>query len=138
MTTFGDSLALVNACLNGTSALLLFSGRTAIARRHLLLHRRLMISALTVSTVFLISYLTRFYLTGAHPYPGHGAMKTVYFTVLISHMTLAAATPFLAIRSLWLGLRNRIEAHKRLVRYTYPIWLYVSVTGVVVYVMLYA
>jgi putative membrane protein len=94
-------------------------------------------SAFAVSCVFLISYLTRVLLTGTHRYPGHGLAKLVYLVVLATHMVLAAATPPLAIRALQLALTGRIDAHKRIVRFTFPVWMYVSVTGVVVYLMLY-
>lgn len=133
----GEALAAVNAGLNASSALLLGAGRLAISRGQAALHKRLMLSAFGVSVVFLISYLTRFALTGSHRYPGHGAAKLVYFCILFSHMTLAAATPPLAIRALQLALTGRIDAHKRIVRYAFPVWMYVSVTGVVVYLMLY-
>lgn len=133
----GYALATLNATLNGTSAVLLLLGRLAIARRQVQAHRRYMVSAFLVSTVFLASYLTRVALTGTHKYPGTGAMKALYFAVLFSHMTLAAATPYLVIRAIYLAWRNRIPEHRRLVRFTFPVWMYVSVTGVVVYLMLY-
>ena len=96
-----------------------------------------MIAAFATSVVFLVSYLTRFYLTGVHRYPGTGAMKTVYLSVLGSHTVLAAVTPFLAIRTLYLAAKGRFEAHRKIARVTLPIWMYVSVTGVVVYFLLY-
>ncbi|HMY60301.1 MAG TPA: DUF420 domain-containing protein, partial [Pseudomonadota bacterium] len=95
------------------------------------------VAALVVSAVFLICYLTRFYLTGAHRYPGVGPMRAVYFALLFSHMALAAATPPLALRAAWLANKGQIDAHRKLVRYAWPVWLYVSVTGVLVYLMLY-
>jgi putative membrane protein len=94
-------------------------------------------SAFAVSILFLISYLTRVYLTGTHRYPGSGMWKAIYLAVLMSHMLLAAATPPLAIRTVYLAARRRFAAHKKIVRFTLPIWMYVSVTGVVVYVLLY-
>jgi putative membrane protein len=133
----GDLLATINACLNASCALALGAGRLAIVKRRVVVHRRLMITAFSLSVVFLISYLTRFALTGSHRYPGHGAAKLVYLTILFSHMALAAATPPLAIRALQLALTARIEAHRRIVRWAFPVWMYVSVTGVVVYWMLY-
>jgi putative membrane protein len=134
---FGDTLAAANALLNTTSAVLLFTGWRAIRRRAVALHRRCMLAALGVSAVFLVSYLARVYLTGTHRYPGHGALKAVYLGLLFSHMGLAMVVPPLALRAVWLALRQRIAEHRRLVRYTLPIWMYVSVTGVVVYWMLY-
>ena len=133
----GDLLATVNACLNASCAVALGAGRWAIARRNERLHRRLMITAFSISVVFLVSYLTRFALTGSHRYPGHGLAKLVYLCILFSHMALAAATPPLAIRALQLALTRRIDAHKRIVRWAFPVWMYVSVTGVIVYWMLY-
>jgi putative membrane protein len=133
----GETLATVNASLNAASALLLVGGRLAIRRKLVEKHRRYMIAAFSVSTVFLVCYLVRVALTGTHRYPGTGAMKVAYLSVLFTHMTAAAATPLLAIRALWLGLRRRFDAHRRIVRYAFPIWMYVSMTGVLVYLMLY-
>lgn len=96
-----------------------------------------MMAALAVSAVFLVCYLTRFWLTGAHRYSGDGPLRIIYFGMLFSHMTLAAATPPLALRAAWLASHGRIDEHRRLVRYAWPVWLYVSVTGVLVYLMLY-
>ena len=133
----GATLALVNATLNGTAALLLVCGWVAIRRGERRLHGWFMGGAFIVSTVFLVSYLTRVYVSGTHRYPGSGAWKTIYLGILISHMILAVITPPLAIRSVVLALKQRFAEHKRLVRYTLPIWMYVSVTGVLVYVLLY-
>jgi putative membrane protein len=133
----GDLLALANACLNATSAALIVGAYAAILRRRERLHRNLMLTALAVSIVFLCSYLTRVALTGTHRYPGHGPLKALYLGVLGSHMLLAAATPPLVLRAMWLALKRRLAEHRRLVRYALPVWLYVSVTGVAVYVMLY-
>jgi putative membrane protein len=133
----GAALALTNAVLNGTAALLLFSGWIAIRKRRPDIHWKLMTAAFVVSCIFLACYLTRFYISGAHRYPGHGTWKAIYLSVLVTHMILAAATPPLAIRTLWLAAKKRIPAHRRLVRYTLPIWMYVSVTGVIVYLLLY-
>jgi putative membrane protein len=133
----GDTLAALNAGLNSTSAVLLLFGWRAIKARAVALHRRCMVSALGVSALFLVSYLARVALTGTHRYPGHGALKTLYLALLFSHMSLAIVTPPLALRALWLALKKRFVEHRRLVRFTFPIWMYVSVTGVVVYWMLY-
>lgn len=133
----GATLAACNATLNGTSALLLAGGWLAIRKRRIDIHWRLMVSAFVVSCLFLVSYLTRVLISGTHYYPGHGFWKVVYFVVLSSHMLLAVATPPLAIGALWLARRRRFGAHKKIVRYAWPIWMYVSVTGVLVYVLLY-
>jgi putative membrane protein len=131
----GQVLPHVNAGLNTTSALLILGGRLAIARGQQTLHKRLMLGAFAVSTVFLLSYLTRFALTGTHTYAG--AWRPLYLTILFSHMALAAVTPGFVIVAIRHALRGRLDAHLRIVRYAFPIWLYVSVTGVVVYGMLY-
>ncbi len=137
MTIGGPAHAALNAALNGLSAILIVAGFVAIRRRRRAVHHRLMVSATVVSAVFLVSYLLRFALSGAHRYPGAGAWRAIYFTVLASHMLLAVATPPLVLRAIWLATRERIVEHRRLVRVAYPIWLYVSVTGVVVYLLLY-
>lgn len=133
----GFYLATLNACLNGLSAVLLFTGWRAIRRKRVGVHRLCMTAAFGVSVLFLVSYLTRFYLTGVHRYPGEGAMRVFYLALLGSHTTLAAVTPFLAIRTLYLAVKGRFESHKKIARITFPIWMYVSITGVVVYGMLY-
>lgn len=133
----GDMLALVNALLNGTSALFILAGRFAIARGKRDVHRKLMIGAFFTSAVFLVSYLTRVALTGTHADPHHGAVHVIYLTVLITHMILAMTVVPLVLRTLWLARKERFAQHRSIARITYPIWLYVSVTGVVVYVMLY-
>ncbi len=134
---WGDTLALVNAVLNGTSALFILAGRVAVARRQVKLHRGLMLSAFVASTAFLVSYLTRVALTGTHRDPHGGWVHVVYLAVLLSHMTLAMAVVPLVLRTLWLAHRERFAEHRKIARVTFPVWLYVSVTGVVVYVMLY-
>jgi len=133
----GASLALLNAFLNGTSALLLVAGFIAIRRGERRVHGYLMGSAFVVSAIFLASYLTRFAVSGAHHYPGAGFWKATYFTILISHMLLAITVPPLAVRTLFLAMKRRYDEHRRLVRFTWPIWMYVSVTGVLVYLLLY-
>lgn len=133
----GDLLALVNALLNGTSALFILAGRVAIGRGQREAHRKLMVSAFVTSAVFLVSYLTRVALTGTHADPHHGAIHWIYLAVLVSHMILAMTVVPLVLRTLWLARTNRFAQHRSIARVTYPIWLYVSITGVVVYVMLY-
>ncbi len=133
----GGLLAATNASLNGLAGLLLVTGLVFIRKKNVAVHRFCMGSAFAVSILFLASYLTRFYLTGVHRYPGIGPIRTIYLTILFSHTTLAAVTPFLAIRTLYLALKGRFEAHRKIARITWPVWMYVSVTGVVVYWMLY-
>ena len=133
----GDVLALVNAILNGTSALLILSGRVAIARGRRDVHRGLMVAAFLTSAVFLVSYVTRVAMTGTHADPHTGAVHWIYITVLVTHMILAMTVVPLVLRTLWLARANRFAEHRGIARITFPIWLYVSVTGVVVYVMLY-
>ena len=135
--SIGETLAAVNALLNSTSAVLLLCGWLAIRRHNIQLHRRCMVSAFAVSALFLVSYLTRVFLTGAHNYPGHGVLRLIYFSLLSTHMLLAMAVPPLAITALYLATKNRIAAHRKVVRFAFPIWMYVSVTGVVVYLLLY-
>ena len=133
----GETLALVNAILNGTSALLILSGRIAIAKRRPATHRALMIAAFVTSSIFLTTYLTRVGLTGTHVDPHKGWVHVAYLAVLVTHMILAVVVVPLVLRTLWLAYRRRFESHRKLARFTFPVWLYVSVTGVVVYVMLY-
>lgn len=135
--TLGNILPSVNAALNSTSALLLGAGFYFIKQRRVDAHRRCMMSAFVVSGLFLLCYLTRFALTGTHRFPGTGVAKLLYLSILFSHMALAAVTPVLAIRAILLARAHRIAEHRRIVRYAWPIWMYVSVTGVVVYAMLY-
>jgi len=127
----------INAALNLTCFVLLVLGRVAIARGDIALHRKRMVAAFVVATVFLVSYLIRFATTGAHRYPGEGWDKTFYLIMLFSHMVLAVVLVPLVIGALRRALRGDFAAHKRLVRFTWPIWMYVSVTGVLVYLMLY-
>ena len=134
---FADVLPSINATLNGTSAVLLFVGWRAIKTKKLSLHRFAMQGAFVTSTIFLVCYLTRFYLTGAHHFPGDGWLKVLYLSILFSHMVLAVATVPLVLRTLYLARASRFVEHRKIARFTFPVWMYVSVTGVVVYVMLY-
>jgi len=127
----------INAALNFTCFVLLVLGRMAIARDDVALHRRRMLGAFTASSIFLVSYVIRFATTGVHRYPGDGWDKTLYLVTLFSHMALAVVLVPLVIGALRRALRGDFAAHKRLVRFTWPIWVYVSVTGVLVYLMLY-
>jgi uncharacterized membrane protein YozB (DUF420 family) len=127
----------LNATLNGASAVLITTGRVLIHRKKIRLHRACMIAAVVTSSLFLTSYLYYHAHVGSVRFPGQGWVRPAYFTLLISHTVLAAAVVPLVLLSLIAGLRGRFERHRRIARWTYPIWLYVSVTGVVVYVMLY-
>ena len=127
----------MNAILNATSAILLVVGHRAILRLQIERHRRLMLAAFTISILFLVSYLTYHAQVGSVRFPGQGPIRMVYFAVLISHTILAATVPVLAGITLYLGLKRRDDRHRSIARWTYPIWLYVSITGVIVYVMLY-
>lgn len=135
--TWGQLHPAINAALNLTCFVFLVLGRIAIARGDIALHRKRMLGAFVASSVFLASYLIRFATTGAHRYPGTGWDRTFYFGMLFSHMALAVVLVPLVIGALRRALRGDYEAHKRLVRFTWPIWMYVSVTGVLVYLMLY-
>lgn len=131
------TLPAVNATLNGTAAVLLLWGRYLISRKQVNAHRKVMITAFGVSVAFLICYLVYHAQVGSVPFPKHGPIRAVYFTILISHTLLAVTVPVLAILTLRRALRREFEKHRRLARWTFPIWLYVSVTGVIVYLMLY-
>ncbi|OGK98741.1 MAG: hypothetical protein A3E31_03395 [Candidatus Rokubacteria bacterium RIFCSPHIGHO2_12_FULL_73_22] len=131
------ALPLLNACLNATSAALLTAGFVFIRRRLVGLHRACMVAALGVSTLFLVSYVTYHALAGSRPFGGQGWVRPVYFVVLLTHIGLAAAIVPLALTTVWRAWRADFARHRRLARWTLPLWLYVSVTGVVVYWMLY-
>jgi putative membrane protein len=135
--SFADALPSINATLNGASALWIVLGYRSIKQKNIALHRFSMQAAFVTSTVFLVCYLTRVYLTGTHRYPGSGVMKAVYLAILLTHTVLAMVTVPLVLRSLFLARRARFAEHRRIARYSLPVWLYVSVTGVVVYLMLY-
>lgn len=133
----GDALALLNASLNGTSAVALFTGWLLIKRRKIRAHRAAMLTAVAASLLFLAFYLTRVAITGTHRFAGTGLAKTAYLTILFSHMTLAVTLVPLVGRLIFLVRRRRFADHARLARWTFPIWAYVSVTGLVVYMLLY-
>ncbi len=131
------SLPGLNACLNSISAILLCYGYVLIRRREIEKHRKVMIAALVASVLFLISYLIYHAQVGSVRFQGTGAVRTLYLTILFTHTVLAAAVPFLAIVTLRRGLRRDDAKHRAIAKWTLPIWLYVNVTGVVVYMMLY-
>jgi putative membrane protein len=130
-------LATADAVLNSIAAVLLVSGWVLIKRGHETAHKWTMLSALGVSSAFLICYLTYHFTVGATKFGGSGPIRSFYVSILISHVSLAATVPVLAIWTAVLGLKDRRRAHRRLAWWTFPIWLYVSVTGVIVYMMLY-
>jgi uncharacterized membrane protein YozB (DUF420 family) len=132
-----DALAAINASLNATSAVALLTGLVLIRRRRAHAHRRAMLTALTASAIFLIFYVTRVTLTGTHEFAGQGTARTVYLTVLFSHMVLAVVVVPLVLRLLWLVRKRRFGDHARLARWVFPVWAYVSVTGLLVYLLLY-
>jgi len=131
------ALPLLNACLNATSAALLSAGWVFIRRRRVTAHKTCMVSALVVSIAFLVSYVTYHALAGSRPFGGVGWIRAVYFPLLISHIVLAAVIVPLALTTVYRALRGDFARHRRIARFTLPIWLYVSVTGVLVYWMLY-
>ena len=132
-----SDLPLVNASLNGIATVLLLVGYVCIRQRRIAAHRAAMVSAFATSVLFLISYLVYHAHAGSRPFPGQGPIRVVYFVILISHVILAATIPPLAGITLWRAYRRRFDRHMKIARWTLPVWLYVSVTGIVVYWMLY-
>jgi uncharacterized membrane protein YozB (DUF420 family) len=140
---FVQHLPAVNATLNATAAVLLLAGYVLIKQRREVAHKRAMMAAFFVSIAFLACYLTyhtylKMYTTAGHvPFAGPDSVRPVYLAMLFSHIVLAATVPFLAGITIYLGYHDRRRAHRRLAVWTFPIWLYVSITGVVIYVVLY-
>ena len=132
-----SDLPAVNAILNSTSAVLITIGYLFIRQRRITAHRACMVAAFCTSTLFLISYLTYHYYHGSTKFSGQGAIRTLYFAILLSHTILAAVIVPLVLTTLYRAARGQFVSHARIARWTFPIWLYVSVTGVVVYLMLY-
>ena len=132
-----QDLPALNAALNATAGVFISIGYLFVRQGHRTAHKRCMLAALTTSTLFLVSYVVYHASAGSRPYQGEGASRIVYFTILITHVILAAAIVPLALVTANRGLRNRLAAHVRIARWTLPIWLYVSVTGVIIYLMLY-
>lgn len=132
-----SALPTVNALLNATAAALLVAGFLLVRSGRREAHRRAMTAAFACSVLFLASYLAYHSVAGSVRFRGTGSVRTVYLAILLTHTLLAAAVPFLAVTTLYLARKGRFEAHRRLARVTLPVWLYVSVTGVVVYLMLY-
>ena len=136
-TAGGSALPTLNAGLNGLSAVLLTAGWLCIRRRRVAAHRACMLGALAVSTLFLVSYVAYHATYGSRPFGGQGWVRWVYFPLLISHVVLAAGIVPLALVTVYRALSADVARHRRIARWTLPLWLYVSVTGVLVYLMLY-
>jgi uncharacterized membrane protein YozB (DUF420 family) len=132
-----DDLPTLNAALNATSGVLLAVGYVLIRNGHIQAHRRAMISAFVCSGAFLTSYVIYHAQVGSKPFTGTGIARTIYFSILVPHVILAAAVVPMAILTLRRGLIRNDRAHRRIAKVTLPVWLFVSVTGVVVYLMLY-
>ena len=132
-----QDLPALNAALNATAGVFISIGYLFVRQGHRTAHKRCMLAALATSTLFLVSYVVYHASTGSRPYQGEGLSRVVYFTILITHVVLAATIVPLALVTANRGLRNRLGPHVRIARWTLPIWLYVSVTGVVIYLMLY-
>lgn len=130
-------LPALNAALNATAATFLLAGYISIRTGRRVLHKRCMLAALTTSAAFLVSYVTYHANAGSRPFPGQGVMRGIYFSILIPHVVLAAVILPLALITTARGLRGQFARHVRIARWTLPIWLYVSVTGVLIYLMLY-
>jgi uncharacterized membrane protein YozB (DUF420 family) len=130
-------LPAVNATLNATATILLMCGFLMIKRGRIDVHRRFMLSAFAMSVLFLICYVIYHMNVLSKPFAGQGPIRIVYYVILVSHILLAMTVPPLAIVTLSRGLRMRVDRHVAIARWTFPIWLYVSVTGVIVYLMLY-
>ena len=136
-TEAGDLLALINASLNATSAVALCTGFYFIRRKVIDAHRRAMLTAVGASALFLVFYVSRVALTGTHQFAGEGLARTVYLSVLLTHMVLAVLVFPFVLRLLYLVRRKRFDDHKRLARFVFPVWAYVSATGLIVYILLY-
>jgi uncharacterized membrane protein YozB (DUF420 family) len=132
-----SDLPLVNASLNAIATVLLIFGYICIRQRRIAAHRAAMVGAFATSVLFLISYLIYHAHAGSRPFPGQGNIRVVYFVILITHIVLAATIPPLAGVTLWRAYRRRFDRHMKIARWTLPLWLYVSITGIVVYWMLY-
>ena len=132
-----SDLPLVNASLNAIATVLLIFGYVCIRRRRIAAHRAAMVAAFATSVLFLISYLIYHAHAGSRPFPGQGNIRVIYFVILITHIVLAATIPPLAGITLWRAYRRRFDRHMKIARWTLPLWLYVSITGIVVYWMLY-
>ena len=131
------NLPAVNASLNALSGILLLAGYVLIRRRRIETHRKVMIAAFVTSSIFLVCYVVYHAQVGSVRFTRQGFVRPLYFTILVTHVTMAAVVLPMAIVTLTRGLKGRYPQHRRLARWTFPIWMYVSVTGVLVYVLLY-
>ncbi len=131
------ALATLNACLNATSGLCLIAGFVAVRQKAIRVHRGCMLSAFGLSSVFLITYLLHHAQVGSVPFTGEGWVRTVYYSILVPHVILAAGIVPLALFTIYRGWTNRVELHRKVARWTLPLWLYVSGSGVAIYWMLY-
>ena len=132
-----SDLPALNATLNGVATIFLVAGYTFIRRRQVAAHRASMLAAVTASALFLVSYLVYHANAGSKPFPGTGPIRAVYFVILVTHIVLAAAIVPMVLMTLSRALKQRFDRHADIARRTLPLWLYVSVTGVVIYLMLY-
>ncbi len=131
------SLPIVNASLNATAGVLLFLGWRAIKKGRRDIHKRFMITALCVSTLFLCSYVTYHYFEGVHKYPHQGILRLIYFFILGTHTPLAVIIVPFCVMAIYHAMRGNFEKHTRITKWLFPTWMYVSVTGVIIYFMLY-
>ncbi|MDP6278902.1 MAG: DUF420 domain-containing protein [Nitrospinota bacterium] len=131
------TLPTLNACLNALSGVMLIVGYVQIKKGNAHLHKRLMVGAFCVSVLFIVSYLIYHYGAGSVRFKGQGWIRPVYFAILISHTILASVVPFLAVITLYRAFKGDFRRHRRIAQWTFPIWAYVSATGVVVYLLLY-
>lgn len=134
--SFIYALPLFNATINGTCSMLLIVSYMAIRQKNVSLHKRLNLSAFFLSSLFLVSYILYHYMAGDTTYPKDNPLRPLYLTILISHIILAAVVLPLILMSFYYGLKNNIEKHRKLTRWSFPVWLYVTITGVVVYLMI--
>jgi putative membrane protein len=134
--SFIYNLPKFHAIINGTTAVLLLISLRAIRRKNVTLHKRLNLISFSLSALFLISYVTFHFFVPETTYGGEGTLKTVYYIILISHIILAAFVLPLILISFWYGLRNNVAKHRKIVRFSYPVWLYVAITGVLVYLFI--
>jgi putative membrane protein len=136
MPAFASYLPLLNAMLNGTCSILLILSLRAIKKKDVATHKRLNITAFLLSSLFLVSYVTYHWIADETRFPEGNSLRTVYLSILISHIILAAIVLPMVLVSFYYGLTNQVKRHRKLVRWSYPIWLYVTITGVIVYLMI--
>ncbi len=136
--TWVDQLPALNALLNTTSTILILSGYIAIRQKNYVRHMKLMLTAFITSSLFLISYLVYHNFVGHTPFPGEGWIRPIYFTILISHIILSASVVPLVLTSYYFAFAGKFTTHRKVSKWTFPIWLYVSVTGVLIFLILNA